>query len=140
MNILISLDGVSHEIFARYSQDFINNGFSYCKKLITTFPSVTFNAHATAITGNHHPKHFVVDNIVTHSKTMERIELYGDHDIICNETLHKQTLFYSLAKNALKSCCIHWYANNRKSLYSRFSYRIQQQKKVARKRFSGKHR
>lgn len=108
MNILISLDGVSHEIFARHSQEFINNGFSYCKKLITTFPSVTFNAHATAITGNNHPKHFVVDNIVTHSKTMERIELYGDHDIICNETLHKQTLFYSLAKNASKSCCIHW--------------------------------
>lgn len=108
MNVLISLDGLSYSIFERYAQHFVNNGFSYCEKMITTFPSVTFNAHATAITGSNHNKHFVFDNIVARSKTMERISLYDDHELICNEALHSQTLFYSLAKHTLKSCCIHW--------------------------------
>lgn len=108
MNVLISLDGVSHNIFERYAQSFITNGFSYCKKLITTFPSVTFHAHATAITGCNHDKHFVIDNVVAHSKTLERTELYDDHEILCNDVLHRKTLFYSLHQNALKSCCIHW--------------------------------
>ncbi|MED4584990.1 alkaline phosphatase family protein [Brevibacillus choshinensis] len=108
MNVLISLDGLSHQNFERSSQQFIRNGFSYCKKLITTFPSVTFHAHATAMTGSNHDKHLVFDNVVSRSGTMERIELYGDHEIICNEALHEQTLFYSLAANERKSCCIHW--------------------------------
>lgn len=108
MNVLLSLDGLSYRLFEQRAQHFMNNGFSYCKKMITTFPSVTFHAHATAITGNNPERHLVFDNVVARSKTMERIELYKDHDSICNEALHKQTIFYSLAKEDLKSCCIHW--------------------------------
>ena len=108
MNVLISIDGLSYKIFERYSQQFTSNGFSYIKKIITTFPSVTFNAHATAITGNNHHKHSVFDNILSRSKTIERIPLYDDHEIICNETLHRQTLFHSLSMNNLKSSSIHW--------------------------------
>ncbi|MBH5320387.1 alkaline phosphatase family protein [Paenibacillus sp. GSMTC-2017] len=108
MNVLISVDGPSFKTFERYAQTFIDSGFSYCSKLITTFPSVTFNAHTTAITGNFHPNHLVYDNVLLRSSTMEQIPLYGDHELICNETLHEQTLFQSLAANGLKSCCIHW--------------------------------
>lgn len=108
MNVLLSLDGLSYQLFEQRAQQFRNNGFSYCKKMITTFPSVTFHAHATAITGNNPDKHLVYDNVVARLQTMERIELYGDHDSICQEALHKQTLFYSLAQNGLTSCCIHW--------------------------------
>jgi predicted AlkP superfamily pyrophosphatase or phosphodiesterase len=108
MNVLISLDGLSYSIFQRYSQAFTKNNFSTCKKMITTFPSVTFNAHATAITGSNHDKHFVFDNIVSHSTTLERISLYGDHELVCNEELHRKTLFGSLAMHGLTSCCIHW--------------------------------
>lgn len=108
MNVLISVDGVGYPIFQRYAQQWVENGYSYCKKLITTFPSVTFTAHATAITGSTHDKHFVFDNIVACADTMERFELYNDHEIICNEALHRQTLFYSLAENKRTSCCIHW--------------------------------
>ncbi|MGG1660785.1 alkaline phosphatase family protein [Brevibacillus sp. NRS-1366] len=108
MNVLLSLDGLSYQIFERRAQQFVGKGFSYCKKMITTFPSVTFHAHAAAITGNNPDKHLVFDNVVARLQTMERIELYKDHDSICNEALHKQTLFYSLARNGLRSCCIHW--------------------------------
>ncbi|WP_289137929.1 alkaline phosphatase family protein [uncultured Brevibacillus sp.] len=108
MNVLISLDGLSYTSFARRAPQFIQNGYSYCKKMITTFPSVTFSAHATAITGNHPDKHSVFDNVVSHAQTLERIELYGDHDSLCNETFHKQTIFYSLARHGVTSCCIHW--------------------------------
>lgn len=108
MNVLISLDGASHKAFARYAKRFVDRGFSHCEKLITTFPSVTFHAHATAITGNRHNQHLVIDNVVAHSETLERTELYHDHKILCNEALHKQTLFYSLHQNGVKSCCIHW--------------------------------
>ncbi|MGG3448510.1 alkaline phosphatase family protein [Domibacillus aminovorans] len=108
MNVLVSLDGIGYKIFERYAQKFINNGYSYCHKLITTFPSVTFNAHATAITGSKHDKHFVFDNVITDSKTLERISLYGDHSLIDKDDLHKQTLFHSLSKHSLTSSCIHW--------------------------------
>lgn len=108
MNVLISLDGLSYTLFERYSKALIDNNFSICHKLVTTFPSVTFNAHATAITGSNHDKHFVIDNMLSHSRTIERISLYGDHELICNEELHKKTLFRSLAMHGLKSCCIHW--------------------------------
>lgn len=108
MNVLISLDGLSYKLFEQRAPQFAQNGYSYCKKMITTFPSVTFRAHASAITGNHADKHTVFDNVVSHVKTLERIELYGDHDSICNEALHKQTIFYSLARHDLTSCCIHW--------------------------------
>ncbi|MBP1992926.1 alkaline phosphatase family protein [Paenibacillus eucommiae] len=111
MNVLISLDGLSYKSFERWSQSFIDLGFSYCKKMITTFPSVTFNAHATAITGNSHDQHLIFDNVVAdvaNAATIERIALYGDHELLCNEALHRQTLFYSLAMHDLKSSCIHW--------------------------------
>ncbi|QJD85628.1 alkaline phosphatase family protein [Cohnella herbarum] len=108
MNVLISLDGLSYTLFERYSKAFIENNFSICHKLVTTFPSVTFNAHATAITGSNHDKHFVIDNMLSHFRTIERISLYGDHELICNEELHKKTLFRSLAAHGLTSCCIHW--------------------------------
>ena len=108
MNVLISLDGLSYKLFEQRAPQFVSNGYSYCKKLITTFPSVTFRAHAAAITGNFAHKHSVFDNVVSHVKTLGRIELYGDHDSICNEALHKQTIFYSLARHDRTSCCIHW--------------------------------
>ncbi|GKU76509.1 alkaline phosphatase family protein [Paenibacillus sp. L3-i20] len=108
MNVLISVDGPSYTTFERYAGSFIENGFSSCKKLITTFPSVTFTAHATAITGNHGNKHLVYDNVLLRGSTMEQVPLYGDHELICNDELHKQTLFHSLAASSLTSCCIHW--------------------------------
>ncbi|MFD0711621.1 alkaline phosphatase family protein [Paenibacillus sp. GCM10027626] len=108
MNVLLSLDGLSYQLFEHYASTFIKNGFFYCKKLITTFPSVTFNAHATAITGNQFDKHLVVDNVLSRTGSRDKVLLYGDHELICNEALHRQTLFYSLANKGLKSCCIHW--------------------------------
>ncbi|MGG4443713.1 alkaline phosphatase family protein [Brevibacillus fortis] len=108
MNVLISLDGISYRSFAGYMQQRLENGYSCCKKLITTFPSVTFTAHAAAMTGNQFDRHGVFDNIVARPETMERVALYGDHEILCNEALHKQTIFHSLARNAGTSCCIHW--------------------------------
>ncbi|MED1802049.1 alkaline phosphatase family protein [Brevibacillus porteri] len=108
MNVLISLDGISYQSFEPYAQQWIENGYSFCQKLITTFPSVTFTAHAAAMTGSHPGKHGVFDNIVARPETMERVALYGDHEILCNEALHKQTIFHSLARQAGTSCCIHW--------------------------------
>ncbi len=108
MIVLISLDGLGYKNFERWSQSFTDKGFSYCKQMMTTFPSVTFNAHATAMTGNSHDRHSVYDNIVADVATMNRIALYGDHEALCNEELHKQTIFHSLSAQGLKSCCIHW--------------------------------
>ncbi|WP_340084573.1 alkaline phosphatase family protein [Siminovitchia sp. FSL H7-0308] len=108
MNILISLDGIGYQTFEKYADSFLNRGYSYCKKMMTTFPSVTFNAHATALTGNEDKKHSVFDNIVSHSKTLEKVVLYGDHQALCNQQLHEQTLFSTLARQSFKSSCIHW--------------------------------
>lgn len=108
MNVLLSLDGVSYRVIEDFVQQKIGAGYSSSQKLVTTFPSVTFTAHATAITGKQPDQHGVVDNIIARTETMERIALYGDHELMCNETLHEQTLFYSLARQAKTSCCIHW--------------------------------
>ncbi|MFD0958066.1 alkaline phosphatase family protein [Paenibacillus chungangensis] len=108
MNVLISIDGVSHQTFQEYAHLFTAMNYSCCRKLTTTFPSVTFTAHATAITGSSSYKHQVFDNIVADRDTNKKISLYGDDDAICNHSLHEQTLFYSLARQGKRSCCIHW--------------------------------
>ena len=108
MNILISVDGVSNKKFEKHADLFMKKEFSYVESLQSTFPSVTFNAHATAITGNNHNIHNIFDNVVSNTINIKKIMLYGDNDELCNDQLHKQTLFYSLQKNKHSSACIHW--------------------------------
>ncbi|WP_349410754.1 ectonucleotide pyrophosphatase/phosphodiesterase [Pseudalkalibacillus sp. SCS-8] len=81
---------------------------SLVSRLKTTFPSVTWTANTSAVTGCHPSKHGVIGNSIYNYEKQEISHYWGDKIDSKENLVHVETIYDQLAKRNEKTASICW--------------------------------
>lgn len=85
---------------------------AYAEGMETVFPSVTWPAHVSLVTGATPAKHGVISNSVLDRKTLDRITYIGDPTFTKDQCVRVPTLYDAAYKKGLTTAAIIWPATN----------------------------
>ncbi len=80
--------------------------------MITTFPSVTWPAHTSLITGTRPRTHGILANTTYDRRTRQPVVYIGDPQLTKDQAVHVPTLYDAAHKSGLKTAAVIWPCTN----------------------------
>ncbi len=80
--------------------------------MITTFPSVTWPAHTSLITGTRPRTHGILANTTYDRRTRQPVVYIGDPQLTKDQAIHAPTLYDAAHKSGLKTAAVIWPCTN----------------------------
>lgn len=115
--VLVSVDGLAADYLDDPKADLptlrmLRRIGASAEGMITTFPSVTWPAHTSLITGTRPRTHGILANTTYDRRTRQPVIYIGDPQLTKDQAVHVPTLYDAAHKSGLKTAAVIWPCTN----------------------------
>jgi predicted AlkP superfamily pyrophosphatase or phosphodiesterase len=115
--VLVSVDGLAADYLEDPKADLptlrmLRRIGASAEGMITTFPSVTWPAHTSLITGTRPRTHGILANTTYDRRTRQPVVYIGDPQLTKDQAVHVPTLYDAAHKSGLKTAAVIWPCTN----------------------------